>query len=178
MGTADRAAREIHGKIVYFGAPGSGKSATLAFIQRKLKREHRGEMKKLTTRDGAASYETLPVQLGAVRSYTTSIQIFTTPGSASAAGLRRQILDRVDGIVFVADLRPERHDATAAALAELRQHLQAHGRKLEDVPLVVRAATATRPTRTRSRSCTASSGCAPCRASRRAPTRARACCRR
>jgi signal recognition particle receptor subunit beta len=137
MGTADRAAREIHGKIVYFGATGSGKSANLAFIQRKLKREHRGEMKKLTTRDGAASYETLPVQLGAVRSYTTSIQIFTTPGAASAAALRRQILDRVDGIVFVADLRPERHDATAASLAELRQHLQAHGRKLEDVPLVV-----------------------------------------
>ena len=136
MGTADRAAREIHGKIVYFGAPGSCKSANLAFIQRKLKREHRGEMKKLTTRDGA-SYETLPVQLGAVRSYTTSIQIFTTPGAASAATLRRQILDRVDGIVFVADLRPERHDATAASLAELRQHLQAHGRKLEDVPLVV-----------------------------------------
>ncbi len=137
MGTADRAAREIHGKIVYFGASGSGKSANLAFIQRKLKREHRGELKKLTTRDGGASYETLPVQLGAVRSYTTSIQIFTTPGAASASALRRQILDRVDGVVFVADLRPERHDATVAALAELRQHLGAHGRKLEDVPLVV-----------------------------------------
>jgi signal recognition particle receptor subunit beta len=137
MGTADRAAREIHGKIVYFGATGSGKSANLAFIQRKLKREHRGEMKKLRTRDGGAEYETLPVQLGAVRSYTTSIQIFTTPGAAPAAALRRQILDRVDGLVFVADLRPARHDATVSALAELRQHLQAHGRKLEDIPLVV-----------------------------------------
>lgn len=137
MGTADRAAREIHGKIVYFGATGSGKSSNLAFIQRKLKREHRGEMKKLKTRDGGAEYETLPVQLGAVRSYTTSIQIFTTPGAAPAAALRRQILDRVDGLVFVADLRPARHDATVSALAELRQHLQAHGRKLEDIPLVV-----------------------------------------
>jgi signal recognition particle receptor subunit beta len=137
MGTADRAAREIHGKIVYWGAAGSGKSANLAFIQRKLKREHRGEMKKLKTKDGSAEYETLPVQLGAVRSYTTSIQIFTTPGAPSAQSMRRQILDRVDGLVFVADLRPARHDATVSALAELRQHLEAHGRKLEDVPLVV-----------------------------------------
>ncbi|MGH9886571.1 MAG: hypothetical protein ACREBE_13635, partial [bacterium] len=65
MGTADRNAREIHGKIVYFGAAGAGKTANLGFIQRKLKREHRGELKRLATRDGVAAYETLPVQLGA-----------------------------------------------------------------------------------------------------------------
>jgi len=137
MGTADRDAREIHGKIVYYGAAGAGKTANLAFIQRKLKREHRGELKRLATRDGVTAYETLPVQLGAVRGYKTSIQISSVPGASEASGLRRQILDGVDGIVFVADLRPERHKATLAALGELRQQLEAHGRKLEDVPLVV-----------------------------------------
>jgi signal recognition particle receptor subunit beta len=137
MGTADRDAREIHGKIVYFGAAGAGKTANLAFIQRKLKREHRGELKRLATRDGVSAYETLPVQLGAVRGYKTSIQISSVPGASEAAGLRRQIVDAVDGVVFVADLRPERHEATLAALAELRQHLSAQGRKLEDIPLVV-----------------------------------------
>jgi signal recognition particle receptor subunit beta len=137
MGTADRDAREIHGKIVYVGAAGAGKTANLAFIQRKLKREHRGELKRLATRDGVAVYETLPVQLGAVRGYKTSIQISSVPGAAEASALRRQIVDAVDGIVFVADLRPERHEATLAALAELRQHLAAQGRKLEDVPLIV-----------------------------------------
>jgi mutual gliding-motility protein MglA len=137
MGTADRDAREIHGKIVYFGAAGAGKTSNLGFIQRKLKREHRGELKRLTTREGVASHETLPVQLGAVRGYKTSIQISSVPGAADATALRRQLVDGVDGIVFVADLRPERHDATLAALAELRQHLAAQGRKLEDVPLVV-----------------------------------------
>lgn len=137
MGTADRDAREIHGKIVYFGAAGAGKTANLGFIQRKLKREHRGELKRLATRDGVSAYETLPVQLGAVRGYKTSIQISSVPGASEAAMLRRQIVDAVDGIVFVADLRPERHEATLAALAELRQHLSAQGRKLEDIPLVV-----------------------------------------
>ena len=39
--------------------------------------------------------------------------------------------------MFVADLRPDRHQATVAALAELREHLESYGRKLEDVPLVV-----------------------------------------
>jgi signal recognition particle receptor subunit beta len=137
MGTADREAHEIHGKVVYFGPTGAGKSANLQFIQRKLKREHRGELKRQTARDGTSTYDVLPVSLGAVRGYKTSIQITTVPGATSAAAIRRELLKDVDGIVFVADLRPERHDATLASAAELRQHLAAQGRKIEDVPLVL-----------------------------------------
>ncbi|HXX48535.1 MAG TPA: GTPase domain-containing protein [Myxococcota bacterium] len=137
MGTADREAHEIHGRVVYFGPTGAGKSANLRFIQRKLKREHRGELKKKIAKDGATTYDVLPVSLGAVRGYKTSIEISTVPGSPQAAALRRELLKDVDGIVFVADLRPERHDATLASAAELRQHLSAQGRKIEDVPLVL-----------------------------------------
>src|SRR5215831_2140691 len=137
MGTADREAHEIHGKVVYFGPTGAGKSANLQFIQRKLKREHRGELRRQTGRDGSSTYDVLPVSLGAVRGYKTSIQITTVPGATSAAAIRRELLKDVDGIVFVADLRPERHDATLASAAELRQHLTAQGRKIEDVPLVL-----------------------------------------
>jgi len=137
MGTADREAHEIHGKVVYFGPTGAGKSANLQFIQRKLKKEHRGELKRQTARDGVSTYDVLPVSLGAVRGYKTSIQITTVPGATSAAAIRRELLKDVDGVVFVADLRPERHDATMASAAELRQHLSAQGRKIEDVPLVL-----------------------------------------
>jgi len=137
MGTADREAHEIHGRVVYFGPTGAGKSANLRFIQRKLKREHRGELVKKMAKDGATTYDVLPVSLGAVRGYKPSIEISTVPGSPQAAALRRELLKDVDGIVFVADLRPERHDATLASAAELRQHLSAQGRKIEDVPLVL-----------------------------------------
>jgi hypothetical protein len=137
MGTADRDAREIHGKVVYWGPTGAGKSANLQFIHRKLKREHRGELVKQTASDGKTTYDVLPVSLGAVRGYKTSIQISTVPGSPQAAGLRKELIQGVDGIVFVADLRPERHDATLASAAELRRHLSAQGRKIEDVPLVL-----------------------------------------
>ena len=137
MGTADREAHEIHGRVVYFGPTGAGKSANLAFIQRKLKREHRGELTKKTAKDGTTTYDVLPVSLGAVRGYKTSIQISTVPGSPQAAALRKELIQNVDGIVFVADLRPDRHDATLASAAELRRHLSAQGRKIEDVPLVL-----------------------------------------
>ena len=137
MGTADRDAHEIHGKVVYFGPTGAGKSANLAFIQRKLKREHRGELKKQTARDGATTYDVLPVSLGAVRGYKTSILISTVPGAPQAAAVRRELLKDVDGIVFVADLRPERHDATLASASELRRLLALQGLKIDDVPLVL-----------------------------------------
>lgn len=137
MGTADRDAHEIHGKVVYWGPTGAGKSANLQFIYRKLKREHRGELSKQTASDGKTTYDVLPVSLGAVRGYKTSIQISTVPGSPQAAALRKDLIQDVDGIVFVADLRPERHDATLASAAELRRHLSAQGRKIEDVPLVL-----------------------------------------
>ena len=137
MGTADRDAHEIHGKVVYWGPTGAGKSANLQFIHRKLKREHRGELSKQTASDGKTTYDVLPVSLGAVRGYKTSIQISTVPGSPQAAALRKELIQNVDGIVFVADLRPERHDATLASAAELRRHLSAQGRKIEDVPLVL-----------------------------------------
>lgn len=137
MGTADRDAHEIHGKVVYWGPTGAGKSANLHFIHRKLKREHRGELSKQTSSDGKTTYDVLPVSLGAVRGYKTSIQISTVPGSPQAAALRKELIKDVDGIVFVADLRPERHDATLASAAELRRHLSAQGRKIEDVPLVL-----------------------------------------
>jgi hypothetical protein len=137
MGTADRDAHEIHGKVIYFGPTGAGKSANLSFIQRKLKREHRGELKKQTARDGTTTYDVLPVSLGSVRGYKTSILISTVPGAPQAAAVRRELLKDVDGIVFVADLRPERHDATLAAASELRRLLGLQGRKIEDVPVVL-----------------------------------------
>src|SRR5262249_6497871 len=115
MGTADRDAHEIHGRVVYFGPTGAGKSANLQFIQRKLKREHRGELAKKSTKDGTTTYDDQLVALDAVRGYKQAIAIAAVPGSPSAASIRRELLKDVDGIVFVADLRPERHDATLAS---------------------------------------------------------------
>jgi hypothetical protein len=138
MGVFDRDARKIQGKIVYFGAAGAGGTANATFIYRKLKREHRGELRVLEVRgQPSATYEYLPVQLGAVQGYQTAIQIYTVPAGEACAPERGRILEDADGVVFVADLRPERHAATQAALAELREHLRAQGRTIEELVLVV-----------------------------------------
>jgi len=67
----------------------------------------------------------------------TRIQIIAVPGGSEQGPTRKQLLDRVDGIVFVVDARRERIDENVAALEELRSTLAAYGRNLERVPLVV-----------------------------------------
>jgi hypothetical protein len=48
-----------------------------------------------------------------------------------------QLLDQVDGVVFVVDSQRERFDENLASLEELRAALAAYGRSLRDLPLVV-----------------------------------------
>lgn len=136
MAAPDAEPREIHAKIVYFGAEGAGTTTNLERIHRKLKREHRGDLVVMRT-DGGAAYEHLPVQLGAVRGFSTSIHVYSAPVGPENAAERRRLLDGVDGVALVADLRPERHDATVSALDELREHLASYGRTLDDVRIVV-----------------------------------------
>ena len=137
MGVLNRESREIHARLVYFGPPGAGTSTNLQLIHKKLRKEHRGDLHVSTVADDdTTEHERLPIELGSVRGYHTSIHVYSVPGGDHRE-LRRRITDNADGIVFVADARPKRHDATVAALEELREHLASHGRELEDVPLVV-----------------------------------------
>ncbi len=136
MGVLNRERREIHAKVVYYGPEQSGKTSNVEFIHRKLKREHRGDL-KVSRVDGDAAYEFVAVTLGSVRGYSTSIHVYTVPSGDEHYELRRQILDGADGIAFVADLRPERHDATIASAAELKEHLETYGRSFDDVVLVI-----------------------------------------
>lgn len=138
MGRLSRETGEIHAKIVYFGPAGSGKTQNAKFIHSKLKREHRGELRVAHARkEKAGAYEFLPVQLGAVRGFKTSIHVHTVPGDDRYQEERRRVLDGVDGVIFVADLRPDRHEATVASLQELERHLESYGRGFDDVLLVV-----------------------------------------
>ncbi len=136
MGVLNREAREIHAKIVYYGPAEAGKTTNVEFIHRKLKREHRGDL-KVSRVDSGAAYEFVPVTLGSVRGYSTSIHVYTVPSGDEHQELRRQILDGTDGVVFVADLRPERHDATIVSATELKEHLESYDRSFDDVVLVI-----------------------------------------
>jgi signal recognition particle receptor subunit beta len=79
----------------------------------------------------------LPIELGEIAGVKTRIQMVAVPGGPDQAPTRKQLLDRVDGIVLVLDARRERIAENVEAYQELRRALADYGRALADVPLVV-----------------------------------------
>ena len=138
MAEADSDRREVNARIVYWGAEGAGKATNLRAIHRKLRPDHRGRLEAVATQlDPSVCSYRLPIELGEIAGVKTRIQVIAVPGGSEQAPTRKQLLDRVDGIVFVVDARRERIDHNVASLEELRGTLAAYGRALESVPLVV-----------------------------------------
>jgi signal recognition particle receptor subunit beta len=128
----------FNARIVYWGIPRSGKRSSLEQVARKLRSDHRGEIRDVPTRiDPTASYTVLPIELGDIGGIRTRIEIVSVPSEPQQAPTRKQLLDQADGIVFVVDSQRQCIDANLAALEELRKGLHAYARNLEDVPFIV-----------------------------------------
>jgi hypothetical protein len=129
---------EVKARIVYWGIEGSGKTTNAQVIHSKLRPDHRGELRMVPTRlDPTVTYDALPIELGQVGDVRARIQILTVPGAAEHAPSRKQLLDQVDGIVFVVDTQRDRIEENIASFEELRAALASYGRTLEEIPLVV-----------------------------------------
>jgi len=134
--SAERA--EVNARIVYWGCEGAGTSSNLAHVHRKLRTDHRGELRRVPTAlDPSVAYEILPISLGAIAGMQVRLHVVAVPGGPEQAPTRKQLLDRVDGVVLVVDCRPERIDHNLEAFDELRRCLGAYGRSLDEIALVV-----------------------------------------
>jgi signal recognition particle receptor subunit beta len=138
MAKLSRDKSELDARIVYWGPEGSGKTTSLQAIAAKLRADHRGRLRAVPTGlDPSVHYDVLPIELGAVAGIRTRFEVVGVPGAPEQAPTRLRLLDQVDGLVFVADARPERFEDNLASLEELRTALAAYGRSLADVPLVI-----------------------------------------
>ncbi len=129
---------EVSARILYWGAEGAGTSTNLVHVHEKLRPDHRGALARHPTAlDPTVSWESLPITLGELGGVKVHLKVMAVPGAAEHAPTRKQLLDRVDGVVLVLDASPERLDANLEAFEELRHSLAAYGRSLDDVALVV-----------------------------------------
>lgn len=128
----------VNARILLWGIAGSGKTTTLQTIHDKLRPDLRGALRREPTRlDPTVHYETLPISLGEGGATDTRIELIAVPGAPEQAPTRKQLLDEVDGIVLVLDASPERIEANAEAIDELRAALAAYGRDLDSLPIVL-----------------------------------------
>lgn len=138
MSMINYASREINCKIVYYGPGLGGKTTNLEYVFNKVNPETRGKLISLATEtERTLFFDFLPVDLGQIRGFNTRFHLYTVPGQVYYNASRRLILKGVDGVVFVADSRPERMDANLASMQNLYENLMDHGYDPAKLPVVV-----------------------------------------
>jgi mutual gliding-motility protein MglA len=132
------ALKEIHLKIVYYGAGMSGKTENLRYIHSRIDPALKGDMVMLkTNEDRTIFFDFLQLEVGNIDGKKPKFNLYTVPGQIQYAQTRKVVLNGVDGIVFVADSRKEMMDANLETLLDLEKHLIAGGKTLEDFPWIL-----------------------------------------
>jgi len=138
MALIDLGKKEIHCKIVYYGAGRCGKTTNLLYIHHAMSEKDRGKMLTIDTKgDRTLFFDLLPLNLGSVSGFDIRIQLYTVPGQIMYEATRKLVLKGVDGLVFVADPLRVRRDRNIESMAGLRQNLEEHGLSLSEVPMVL-----------------------------------------
>ena len=131
----DFAERQLTLKLVYYGPPLSGKTTNLRALYTKVDKLNRGRLMTLDTRDDRTLFfDLLPIFFRA-SGFSFRIKVYTVPGQPIHEATRKVVLNGADGVVFVADSRPDQREANRASWANLLTNLAALG--LERLPIVV-----------------------------------------
>ncbi|MEO0321448.1 MAG: GTPase [Myxococcota bacterium] len=128
--------RELLVKLVVQGPAGAGKTTCLQAIHAAVP-ESRGQLVSLATPiDRTLYFDYLPADAPEVRGHHVRLQLFTVPGPVRLNATRKLVLTGTDGLLFVADSRPEQREANRGSMENLRGNLEELGRSLEDTPHV------------------------------------------
>jgi GTPase SAR1 family protein len=139
----DFAERQLTLKLVYYGPPLSGKTSNLRALHAKVDRLNRGRLMTLDTRDDRTLFfDLLPLFFrvdaahgGKAASFSFRIKVYTVPGQPVHEATRKVVLANTDGIVFVADSKPDQREANRASWQNLTANLASQG--LSSIPVVV-----------------------------------------
>lgn len=130
--------REVQIKIVYYGPGRGGKTTNLEYINRKYRDQIKTEMVSLKTHDDRTLFfDFLPFDVGRIKGFQVTIQLYTVPGQVKYNATRRLVLRGVDGIVFVADVQKEQRKKNIESLNQLHENLETYNLDLFKMPLVM-----------------------------------------
>jgi len=125
-------------KLVYYGPALSGKTSNLLCLHDILQQDGRGELMMLDTTDDRTIYfDLLPFFYEALSGLKIKLKVYTVPGQVRHDATRKAVLQRADGVVFVADSRISQQAVNAESFANLEQNLALVGLDIEKLPLVI-----------------------------------------
>jgi signal recognition particle receptor subunit beta len=136
MPIVNYATREVTAKIVYYGPGRSGKTTNLQFVHGQVPQDRKGEIVSLATEgDRTLFFDYLPLDLGSISGYRTRIQLYTVPGQVYYDVTRKLVLHGADGVVFVADSRPQQREENIESFRNLQGNLLEQGMDPRTMPL-------------------------------------------
>jgi signal recognition particle receptor subunit beta len=127
--------RQLTLKLVYYGPPLSGKTSNLRALHAAVDKLNRGRLMTLDTRDDRTLFfDLLPIFFRA-SGFSFRFKVYTVPGQPVHEATRKVVLTGADGVVFVADSKPDQREANTASWKSLVGNLDSLG--LKALPIVV-----------------------------------------
>lgn len=125
-------------KLVYYGPALSGKTTNLLCLHDLLVREGRGDLMVLdTVDDRTIFFDLLPFFLVAPSGLKIKLKVYTVPGQVKHDATRKAVLQRADGVAFIADSQPAEAANNFASFDNLEKNLAVVGLAIDKLPLVV-----------------------------------------
>jgi hypothetical protein len=125
-------------KLVYYGPALSGKTTNLLRLHDFLQKKGRGDLMVLDTKDDRTIYfDLLPFFLEAPSGLKIKLKVYTVPGQVKHDATRKAVLQRADGVVFVADSQLAEAANNSESFENLEKNLAFVGIDIEKIPLVV-----------------------------------------
>ncbi len=130
--------KEFNFKIVYYGPGMSGKTTNLVYIHRSLDPDRKGELVILDTEEERTLFfDFFPLDLGEIEGFNVRFNMYTVPGQVMYEASRKLILEGSDGVIFVADSRPERYEANIELYRMMIANLESYGHDPKTFPTVL-----------------------------------------
>lgn len=130
--------KEVQIKIVYYGPGRGGKTTNLEYINRTYQDRIKTPMVSLKTHDDRTLFfDFLPFDVGQIKGFDITIQLYTVPGQVKYNATRKLVLRGVDGIVFVADVQREQRRKNIESLNQLYENIETYNLDLFEMPLVM-----------------------------------------
>lgn len=134
----DRQANKMVVKLVYYGPALSGKTTNLMRLHDLLANNDHGDLMVLDTASERTIYfDLLPFFLTAPSGLKIKVKVFTVPGQVKHDATRKAVLQRADGVAFIADSQVEEGLNNASSFENLEQNLALVGLDPETIPLVI-----------------------------------------
>ncbi len=123
-------------RIVYWGAPGAGKTESLRTLHRAFAPKMDARLRHVPSeRDPGASIDLLELEVPRDSGPPHPVAVVAAPGAAAFEETRTRLLRGADAVVLVVD--GSRLDENLTAMDELNRSLQAVGKSLASCPLVI-----------------------------------------